>query len=168
MGEQTGWIYGGHGDGIEGWGAFDPPAFESCIPTSAGLDREQRNWTYSCLLEMELARDYRKSWFAPSHDSHQRAGYLEHAKHANSLEPDGSGTLVGTYQGRERGWYVVHPDVSSPLNLRTIAHVWVIIAIIWAGSDAVNASLFVTLTTELTFGYLLSRGIAKASRVLEQ
>jgi hypothetical protein len=32
----------------------------------------------------------------------------------------------------------------------------------------VNASLFVTLTTVLTFAYLLSRGIAKASRVLEQ
>ena len=37
----------------------------------------------------------------------------------------------------------------------------------WA-SDAVNAGLFATLTTVLTFGYLLSRGIAKASRVLEQ
>jgi hypothetical protein len=46
--------------------------------------------------------------------------------------------------------------------------VWVILAIIWAASDAVNAGLFVTLTTVLTFGYLLSRGIAKASRVLEQ
>ena len=39
---------------------------------------------------------------------------------------------------------------------------------IWASSDAVDAALFVTLTTVLTFGYLLSRGIAKASRVLEQ
>jgi hypothetical protein len=32
----------------------------------------------------------------------------------------------------------------------------------------VNAGLFATLTTVLTFGYLISRGIAKASRVLEQ
>jgi hypothetical protein len=46
--------------------------------------------------------------------------------------------------------------------------VWVILAIIWAASDAVNAALFAILTTVLTFGYLLSRGIAKASRVLEQ
>jgi hypothetical protein len=46
--------------------------------------------------------------------------------------------------------------------------VWVILAIIWAASDAVNASGFVTATVVLTFGYLLSRGIAKASRVLEQ
>ncbi|HEY8773168.1 MAG TPA: hypothetical protein VIM05_01245 [Gaiellaceae bacterium] len=44
----------------------------------------------------------------------------------------------------------------------------VIIAIIWAASDQVGAGAFVTATTALTFGYLLSRGIAKASRVLEQ
>jgi hypothetical protein len=46
--------------------------------------------------------------------------------------------------------------------------IWVILAIIWASSDAVDAALFATLSTVLTFGYLLSRGIAKASRVLEQ
>jgi hypothetical protein len=46
--------------------------------------------------------------------------------------------------------------------------IWVILAIIWAASDQVGAGLFVTLTTVLTVGYLLSRGIAKASRVLEQ
>jgi hypothetical protein len=46
--------------------------------------------------------------------------------------------------------------------------VWIVLAIIWAASDAVGAGLFATLTVVLTFGYLLSRGIAKASRVLEQ
>jgi hypothetical protein len=46
--------------------------------------------------------------------------------------------------------------------------VWIVLAIIWAASDAVDASLFATLTTVLTFAYLVSRGIAKASRVLEQ
>jgi hypothetical protein len=46
--------------------------------------------------------------------------------------------------------------------------VWVVLAIIWAASDAVDAGLFATLTVVLTFGYLVSRGIAKASRVLEQ
>ena len=46
--------------------------------------------------------------------------------------------------------------------------VWIVVAIIWAASDAVNASGFVTATVVLTFGYLISRGIAKASRVLEQ
>jgi hypothetical protein len=46
--------------------------------------------------------------------------------------------------------------------------VWLVLAIIWAASDAVNSATFAWLTTVLTFGYLLSRGIAKASRVLEQ
>jgi|SRR5579884_249768 len=44
----------------------------------------------------------------------------------------------------------------------------VILVIIWAASSLVNASQFVTLFTWLTIGYILSRGIAKASRVLEQ
>ena len=46
--------------------------------------------------------------------------------------------------------------------------VWIIIAVIWAASDQVGAGAFVTATTALTFGYLISRGIAKARRVLEQ
>ena len=44
----------------------------------------------------------------------------------------------------------------------------IVIAIIWAASDAVNSSGFVLATVVLTFAYLISRGIAKASRVLEQ
>jgi hypothetical protein len=46
--------------------------------------------------------------------------------------------------------------------------IWVFLIILWAASDQVDAGLFSVLTTVLTFGYLLSRGIAKASRVLEQ
>jgi hypothetical protein len=46
--------------------------------------------------------------------------------------------------------------------------VWFVIFLIWAFSDEVGAGTFATLTVTLTFGYLLSRGIAKASRVLEQ
>jgi hypothetical protein len=46
--------------------------------------------------------------------------------------------------------------------------IWVFLIILWAASDQVDAGLFSILTTVLTFGYLLSRGIAKASRVLEQ
>ncbi len=41
-------------------------------------------------------------------------------------------------------------------------------AIIWAASNRVEADTFVTMTAILTFAYLISRGIAKASRVLEQ
>jgi len=43
----------------------------------------------------------------------------------------------------------------------------VVFAIIWAASDAVDAGAFVTVTAAITFAYLISRGIAKASRVLE-
>jgi hypothetical protein len=53
-------------------------------------------------------------------------------------------------------------------ELAVFLAVWAIIAIIWAASDQVGAGTFVAATTALTFGYLLSRGIAKASRVLEQ
>lgn len=44
----------------------------------------------------------------------------------------------------------------------------IVLAIIWAASDLFGASTFATLFTWLTIGYILSRGIAKASRVLEQ
>jgi hypothetical protein len=44
----------------------------------------------------------------------------------------------------------------------------VLFAIIWAASDAVDAGGFVTATAAITFAYLISRGIAKASRVLER
>ena len=46
--------------------------------------------------------------------------------------------------------------------------VWFIILLIWIFSDRVEADTFATLSVVLTFGYMLSRGIAKASRVLEQ
>jgi hypothetical protein len=43
----------------------------------------------------------------------------------------------------------------------------VIFAVIWAASDRFDAGGFVTATAIVTFAYLISRGIAKASRVLE-
>jgi hypothetical protein len=43
----------------------------------------------------------------------------------------------------------------------------IVFAVIWAASDSVDASGFVIATAVITFGYLISRGIAKASRVLE-
>lgn len=48
------------------------------------------------------------------------------------------------------------------------AMVEILFAIIMLASDSVDASLFVTVTAVVTFAYLISRGIAKASRVLEQ
>jgi hypothetical protein len=44
----------------------------------------------------------------------------------------------------------------------------VVLAIIWAASEQLEAHGFAVLFTYLTIGYILSRGIAKASRVLEQ
>jgi hypothetical protein len=44
----------------------------------------------------------------------------------------------------------------------------ILIAIIALASDGVDSAAFVLSFTVLTFGYVLSRGIAKASRVLEQ
>jgi len=46
--------------------------------------------------------------------------------------------------------------------------VLVFLIIIWAVSDTLNAGEFSILMTVLTSFYILSRGIAKASRVLEQ
>jgi hypothetical protein len=78
-----------------------------------------------------------------------------------------------TGTGRTRG-YGVKPVAGARLpipgnaELAVFLIVWIIIAIIWAASNQVGAGAFVTATTALTFGYLISRGIAKASRVLEQ
>jgi hypothetical protein len=44
----------------------------------------------------------------------------------------------------------------------------IVLAIIWAASDRFDAASFAGLFTWLTIGYILSRGVAKASRVLEQ
>jgi hypothetical protein len=44
----------------------------------------------------------------------------------------------------------------------------VVLAIICAASDGFSIGGFTTAWTALTFGYFISRGIAKASRVLEQ
>jgi nicotinamide riboside transporter PnuC len=44
----------------------------------------------------------------------------------------------------------------------------IVFAIIWAASPSVDGTIFMEMTAIVTFGYLISRGIAKASRVLEQ
>ncbi len=44
----------------------------------------------------------------------------------------------------------------------------IFLVIIWAASDQLEAYGFAVLYTILTVGYIISRGIAKASRVLEQ
>jgi hypothetical protein len=44
----------------------------------------------------------------------------------------------------------------------------ILVAIIALASDAVNSGAFVTSFTVLTLAYLVSRGIAKAGKVLER
>jgi hypothetical protein len=44
----------------------------------------------------------------------------------------------------------------------------IVLAIVWAASDGFDAHGWAVATTWLTAAYLISRGIAKASRVLEQ
>jgi hypothetical protein len=44
----------------------------------------------------------------------------------------------------------------------------ILIAIIALAADSVDSPAFVTAFTAITFAYLISRGIAKASRVLER
>jgi len=44
----------------------------------------------------------------------------------------------------------------------------ILFAIIWAASDEVGGQLFMIASAVITLGYLISRGIAKAGRVLEQ
>jgi hypothetical protein len=58
--------------------------------------------------------------------------------------------------------------VPGNAELAVFFFVLVFLIIIWATTDAVNAGLFAILMTVLTSAYVLSRGIAKASRVLEQ
>ena len=53
-------------------------------------------------------------------------------------------------------------------ELAVFSTILVFLIVLWAVTDDVNASLFAILMTILTSVYILSRGIAKASRVLEQ
>ena len=58
----------------------------------------------------------------------------------------------------------------TPGNAELVVYILatVLIAIIALAADSVNAPTFVTAFTAITFAYLISRGIAKASRVLER
>jgi len=58
--------------------------------------------------------------------------------------------------------------VPGNAELGVFSFVLVFLIVLWAATDAVSAGLFAILMTVLTSFYILSRGIAKASRVLEQ
>ena len=78
-----------------------------------------------------------------------------------SPPPPGYGNMMGWPQGARMPipgnaewalWFVVE----------------IVFAIIWAASPNVNGDTFMMGSAIITFAYLISRGIAKASRVLEQ
>jgi hypothetical protein len=58
----------------------------------------------------------------------------------------------------------------TPGNAELLVYVLatILIAIIALAADQVDSGAFVTAFTAITFAYLISRGIAKASRVLER
>ena len=58
----------------------------------------------------------------------------------------------------------------TPGNAELVVYILatILVAIIALASDRVDARAFVTSYTAITFAYLVSRGIAKASRVLER
>jgi hypothetical protein len=58
----------------------------------------------------------------------------------------------------------------TPGNAELVVYILatILIAIIALASDGVDSGAFVVSFTALSFAYLISRGIAKASRVLEE
>jgi hypothetical protein len=53
-------------------------------------------------------------------------------------------------------------------ELAVLVFVEIVFTLIWIIADSFDTQGWVTATTALTVAYLISRGIAKASRVLEQ
>ena len=80
--------------------------------------------------------------------------------------PPPSGTGYGGI-GRTPTTGAILP-IPGNAELGVFVAILVFLIVIWAASDALNASLYAILMTVLSSFYLLSRGIAKASRVLEQ
>jgi hypothetical protein len=87
-------------------------------------------------------------------------GPTQHMPPPPSTPPPGYGSM---------GW---PPGARLPIPGNAEWLMWfaveILFAIIWAASPSVNGTIFMAMTAIVTLGYLISRGIAKASRVLEQ
>jgi hypothetical protein len=83
--------------------------------------------------------------------------------------PPGYGHGPGGFGPTMGGW---PPGARMPIPGNAEWLLWLVVeivfAIVWAASPSVNGFGFILMTAIVTFGYLISRGIAKASRVLEQ
>jgi hypothetical protein len=84
--------------------------------------------------------------------------------------PPGTPTTPPTQYGFMPGTGNAFATLPIPGNAELVVFVLVdiLFAIITLASDKVDAPSYVTATAAITFAYLISRGIAKASRVLEQ
>jgi hypothetical protein len=84
--------------------------------------------------------------------------------------PEQQGTPSSRQYGFQPGTGNAFATLPIPGNAELVVFVLVdiLFAIITLASDSVDAGTYVTATAAITFAYLLSRGIAKASRVLEQ
>jgi len=76
----------------------------------------------------------------------------------------------GGYGGYGRMAPNVNAIMPIPGNAELVVYILatIIVAIIALASDSVDSPAFVTSFTVITLAYLISRGIAKASRVLER
>ena len=80
-----------------------------------------------------------------------------------STQSSTSGPMMGL--GISSGATLPMPGNAEFLLLLVVE---IIFTIIWIAAESVDTRMWVIVTTVLTSFYFLSRGIAKASRVLEQ
>lgn len=85
----------------------------------------------------------------------------------------GETVVAGTSSGGGGGTQIAITDIARlPMPGNAEFALWafleIIFTLIWWFNDTVDATEWMTITAALTFGYFISRGVAKASRVLEQ
>jgi hypothetical protein len=83
-------------------------------------------------------------------------------------QPAGGSTRPGMTGMMPGQWAGARMPIPGNAEFALWFAVEIIFVLIWIIADSVNTLIWVEVTTILTAFYLLSRGIAKASRVLEQ
>jgi hypothetical protein len=84
------------------------------------------------------------------------------------MPPPPSAPPPGYGGGAMMGWQGARMPIPGNAEWLLWFVVEIVFAIIWAASPAVNGTIFMAMTAIVTLGYLISRGIAKAGKVLEQ
>ena len=87
-------------------------------------------------------------------------GPTQHMPPPPSTPPPGYGPMMG--------WQGARMPIPGNAEWLLWFVVEIVFAIIWAASDEVGAQMFMIVSAVITLGYLISRGIAKAGKVLEQ